>query len=427
MSTEVLPKEVSGSPQRWRVTRATFLTYFFDSYDLAILAVALPVLMVELNIDKAQGGLLSSATMIGAAVGSILFGLIAENMGRRRAIEISLVWFGAATLGIYLISTFTPWLILRFVAGIAIGGVWGPCVALISKHWHPRYVARASAFMLSTFAIGWIAAALVGRFALNVDWRLLFAFGGLAIPLAIYVHFAIPNDDNKPASANANNGLDKERVKLAEIFTKENRGRTIKATLVNVCQMGGFWGVGMWIPTFLKEDRGLDSAAMTNFLMVMYIGMFFGYQIFGWLADQVGRRRTILICFIIDCITIPAYLLITNPTFLFWFGPVMGLAFGGVFGVTGSFYAELFPDRIRALASGFCFNVGRLGSVIAPFTVGFIGENYGLTWGIICSPVLFAFGILAVLMLPETLQNDAQPEPDSLAPAVDTEKTHTDI
>lgn len=412
MSTDVKPLEASGTPHRWGVTRATFLTYFFDSYDLAILAVAMPLLLVDLNINKAQGGLLSSATMIGAAIGSMLFGLIAENFGRRRAIEIALVWFGLATLGIYAITTFLPWLILRFVAGIAIGGVWGPCVALISEHWHPRYVARASAFMLSTFAIGWIAASVVGRFALDVDWRLLFAFGGLAIPLALYVHFAVPAD---PAPRARRAGADRkseppaERIRLAEIFSPENRRRTILATLVNVCQMGGFWGIGMWVPTFLQEERGLDPVKMTNFLMVMYIGMFFGYQIFGYLADRIGRRRTILLCFVIDCVTVPVYLLVMNPTFLFWFGPVMGLSFGGVFGVTGSFYAELFPKRIRALASGFCFNVGRLGAVVAPYTVGLIGGQFGLKWGILCSPVVFALGIIAVLGLPETLRAPEKP------------------
>lgn len=225
MSTDVKPLEASGTPQRWGVTRATFLTYFFDSYDLAILAVAMPLLLVDLNINKAQGGLLSSATMIGAAIGSMLFGLIAENFGRRRAIEIALVWFGLATLGIYAITTFLPWLILRFVAGIAIGGVWGPCVALISEHWHPRYVARASAFMLSTFAIGWIAASVVGRFALDVDWRLLFAFGGLAIPLALYVHFAVPADPaprGRATAAELKPGDPGERIRLAEIFSPEN-------------------------------------------------------------------------------------------------------------------------------------------------------------------------------------------------------------
>jgi MFS family permease len=391
----------SGSTHRWRVIGATFVTYLYDSYDLAILAVVMPTLLVTLNINLTQGGFLSSATMIGAALGSILFGLIAENYGRKRALIMALVWFGLGTAAIYLVSTFTGWLILRFVTGIAIGGVWGPCVALLGRHWAPKYMARASAFMLSTFALGWILASVLGRFVLAIDGRLLFLFGATSIIAAVYVWFAVPSDNvARPAAAGS---AGQDRVTLGELFAPQNRRNAILATLQNVCQMGGFWGVGAWIPTFLVKERGLDQTQMTSFLMLMYTGMFIGYQLFGNLADRIGRRRTIMICFAINCLTIPMYLLAQNLTFLFWWGPVMGMAFGGVFGVAGAFYAELFPERIRALGSGFAFNVGRLGAVIAPFTVGLIGQNFGLAWGIATSPIVFALGLLVTLALPETL------------------------
>jgi MFS family permease len=104
-----------------------------------------------------------------------------------------------------------------------------------------------------------------------------------------------------------------------------------------------------------------------------------------------------------ECCAVSIYLLISDVTFLYWFGPVMGMGFGGVFGLTGAFYAELFPQNIRALAGGFCFNVGRMGAVIAPFTVGYIGQAYGLRAGIVTSPVIFALGLLVTSFLPETL------------------------
>jgi MFS family permease len=142
---------------------------------------------------------------------------------------------------------------------------------------------------------------------------------------------------------------------------------------------------------------------MATFLTLLYIGMFIGYQLFGYIGDRLGRRNAILLCFAIDCVTVPTYLLISDVNFLYWFGPCMAIPFGGVFGVTGAFYAELFPENIRALAGGFCFNVGRMGAVIAPFTVGYIGQTYGLRAGIVTSPVIFAIGLLVTLFLPETL------------------------
>lgn len=394
----------SGTPQRWKVMRATFLTYFYDSYDLAILSVAMPALIIALGIDLTIGGFLHSATMIGAAIGSILIGIIAENYGRKLAIIISLIEFGIGTLLIYFIDDWISWAILRFLTGIGVGGVWGPCVSLVAAHWNPRYMARANAFMLSTFAIGWIAASFLGRFILQYDWRVLFLLGGTSILVAGYVWIAIPNDKKNINELDITGS--QQKISLSILFNQENRKTTFLATLLNVCQMGGFWGAGAWIPTFLVKERGLEMGNMASFLVLMYIGVFLGYQLFGYIADKLGRRKAILLCFILDCLTVPCYLIINNAIFLFYFGPIMGLGFGGVFGVTGSFYAELFDEKIRALASGFCFNVGRLGAVIAPFTVGIIGQKLGLVYGIITSPVIFFIGILVTLLLPETLNKN---------------------
>lgn len=409
MSNVIQETSDAGSIHRWRILGGTFLTYFYDSYDLAILAVAMPVLIKVLNVDLAHGGFLASATMIGAAVGSMLFGLIAENYGRRLAIILSLIEFGIGSGFIYLINSWESWMVLRFITGVGIGGVWGPCVALLAEHWSPRYMARANCFMLSTFAVGWIAASIFGRLVFSYDWRLLFLIGATSILLAVYVWWALPPDN--PQTKNEKQVTD-NKIGLHNIFERSVAKRTILATLQNACQMGGFWGAATWIPTFLVKERGLDMANMAGFLTLLYIGMFFGYQLFGYIGDKLGRRNAIIICFIIDCITVPIYLLISDVNFLFWFGPVMGMAFGGVYGLTGAFYAELFPQNIRALAGGFCFNVGRMGAVLAPFTVGYIGQVYGLQAGIVTSPVIFGIGLLVTMLLPETLRKNAAVVPE---------------
>lgn len=398
-------KEVSGSPQRWKVLTGTFLAYFYDSYDLAILAVAMPLLIKELNVSLSLGGFLHSATMIGAAIGSIIFGILAENYGRRTAIIISLLEFGAGTLCVYFVTSWEGWMLLRFVTGIGIGGVWGPCVALLAKHWSPRYMARANSFMLSTFAVGWIVASLVGRMVLSVDWRIIFMLGGTSILAAGLSLFLLPPDKERGAPKAA--AAPARKIGLGDIFVPRHRKFVLLATLQNACQMGGFWAASSWIPTFLVRERGLALEQMATFILLMYIGMFVGYQVYGWLADRIGRRNAIALAFFMDCVTIPVYLLFHDATLLFLFGPVMGMSIGAVFGLSGSFYAELFPDEIRALAGGFCFNVGRLGAVIAPFTVGYIGQHYGLQAGIVTSPVIFAIGLVVTLFLPETLKRKA--------------------
>ncbi|MCX5906947.1 MAG: MFS transporter [Deltaproteobacteria bacterium] len=171
------PYAGSGTPYRWRVLWATFLTYFVDSYDLIVLAIAMPVLLKVLQISLPEGGLLASATMIGAVGGSVVFGLIAENRGRRFALVLALTWLGIGMGFVYFIYSWGQWMILRFLTGIGIGGIWGPCAALIASHWAPAYRGRAASFMLSSFAVGAIFVAFIGRLVLNIDWRILFLAG----------------------------------------------------------------------------------------------------------------------------------------------------------------------------------------------------------------------------------------------------------
>lgn len=397
----------SGTRQRWPVLIATFLAYFYDSFDLAILSIAMPVLIKVLNIDLASGGLLASATMIGAAAGSIILGIVAENRGRKFALVLSLAWFGIGTGLIYLVSSYGEWLALRCLTGIAIGGVWGPCVALVANHWTPKYRARASGFMLSTFAIASVAAALIGRFVLNLDWRLLFAAGATAVIAAFFVLVMIPDDS---ASVKAKTKSAGQGVGLGTIFSGPIAKYTILGTLLNVANMGGYWGAASWIPTYLTKVRGLSLTQMADFSMVMYVGMFCGYQGFAYLGDKVGRKKAMIASFCLDVVAIPLYLIIPDAQFLFWWGAVVGFGFGGVFGLMGSFYAELFPERVRALAGGFCFNVGRLGAVAAPYTVGLIGQTYGLDVGLGIVPVIFASAIVVMLFLPETIKEGTTAE-----------------
>ncbi len=394
----------AGTPQRWQVLAATFLSYFSECYDLIILSIAMPVIINVLGISLAQGGLLSSISMVGAMVGSIVLGIVAENRGRKFALILSVVWFGIGTFPVIFIHHFGSWMVLRFFTGIGVGGVWGPAVALLTKHWNAEYRARANSFMLSTFALGGIAAALLGRYSLSVDWRILFLVGSAAVFIAIYAYFAIPSDENnEPKAENAI----KEKIGVEVLFKRDVIRITTLATLLNVANMGGYWGVSLWVPTYLKTVRGLSVETMANFTIVMYIGMFIGYQVWSSLADKIGRKKVMALCFIFDMVSVIMYLILPNEI-LFWWGAVVGFGFGGVFGVMGAYYGELFPERIRALAGGFCFNIGRLGSVLAPFTVGLIGLYYGLKVGLAITPAVFALGLIAVALLPETMEKKVQ-------------------
>jgi MFS family permease len=391
---------MSGTPHRWKVLWATFLTYLFDSYDLMVLAIAMPVLLKVLAISLPEGGLLGSATMLGAMIGSIVFGLIAENYGRRFSLVLSLIWLGVGMGAVYFVDAWLPWMFLRFFTGLAIGGVWGPCAALIADHWAPNYRGRAASFVFSSFAIGAIVAALVGRWVIAVNWQWLFAAGAVSIPIALLVRRLIPPDVKTPSVQVSENT--KSNVGIGSIFSDGLLRITLPATLVSIVNLAGYWGAAFWIPTFLTRERGLSMTTMLGFSFVMYVGMFFGFQFFGLLADKIGRRRSMIVSFVVCSISIGIYILVQNPMFLFCWGAVVGFGLCGAGGILGAYYAELFPNRVRAYAGGFCWNMGRIGAMIAPFTIGAIGKAHGLQAGLAVTCAIYLVGAIMLFMLPET-------------------------
>jgi len=394
----------SGTVHRWKVLWAAFITYLLDSYDLIVLAIAMPVLLKVLDISLPEGGLIGSATMIGAVAGGVVFGLIAENHGRRFSLILALLWLGICMGFVYFIHTWGMWLVLRFITGIAVGGIWGPCSALIAEHWALEYRGRAASLVLSSFAIGAVLASFVGRLVLTVDWRFLFLVGTSSILFAAAVAWLIPPDPARPGRDNGSRG---EKIGIGVIFEKGLARTTLLATLVSFINLAGYWGAAYWIPTFLTLERGLSLTAMANFSLMMYVGMFFGFQFFGVLSDRIGRRNAMIVAFIMVALSIAVYIVIPNPTFLFWWGIVVGFGLPGVGGILGAYYAELFPERIRAYAGGFCWNTGRIGAILAPYTIGYLGKHYGLQTGLAVTCVVYILGAALLLLLPETLKRKA--------------------
>ncbi|WP_119259262.1 MFS transporter [Shinella zoogloeoides] len=392
----------SGTRHRWRVLNMTFLAYLYDSLDLQILAICMPVIIASLGISLTDAGLLASATMIGTAIGGVLFGWVAENWGRKNAAVICLIEFGIFTALVYWVTSWEQLMVLRFLQGVGMGGLWGPIVALIADHWAPRYRARAAGFMLSTFALGGILASLMGRYLLDdLGWHMLFALTGSAAIVGVLFWLIVPADPPRTAKAH------KDGVSFKRLFAPGTAMLTIGATIAAACQMGGFWGVSSWIPTYLVQVRGLDLSYMSLFSVVIFSGAFVGYFLFAWIADRIGRRNALMLAFLADTIIVPLYVIVPDAELLFWLGPLMGLSFGGVFGLFGSYFAELFPQDIRAMGSGFAFNIGRgIGAVVTPVTVGAMAKTHGLAFGIGACSVVFFVGAITVWLMPETLKRE---------------------
>ncbi|MFF1828272.1 MFS transporter [Paenarthrobacter sp. NPDC058040] len=383
---------------KWFILVGSFIIYLFDALEIAVLSFALPAISAELALTPIAGGLLATATLLGMGCSSVLTGWIADNRGRRVALIASMVVFVALTSALFVVPNYGVFVVLRFLAGIGLGGVWSVLSTYIVETWPAAQRGRAVAFVLAAYPLGGASAALVAG-AFMPDWRLLFLVTGLSalLPLLMVVFF-FPESKAWLEERGANSA---GNVTVKELFTGTYRRRTIIATVAAVCAFVGFYGASTWLPSYLSAERGLDVRQVALFMTVLNLGMFAGYLVFGWIADKIGRRNAIILSLAGTGLLMPLYGLVTNQSVLLWMGPLYAffMTFAGLF---GSYLGELYPTRIRTTGAGFCFNIGRGVAAFAPLAMGGIAAAWGFSSGLILSGAVFLAGSALMFFLPRT-------------------------
>jgi MFS family permease len=393
---------------KWRVLFGGFFSYAFDAMDILLLAMCLQAIMGDLHLSPAAAGMLATSTMIGAALSAVIMGWFSDSYGRRAALQVSLVSFSIFTMAIALTSSYWEILVLRFIAGLGLGGLWGVISAYISETWPIHQRGRAAAFALSSFPLGVaLAAYFAGLIISDYGWRAVFWTAGLALPVSIYVHFFVPESATWKAQRELHNTPERldhkkhDSVTLDRIFTKDLAKSTILGALVAGLSLSAYWGTATWLPTYLVKERGLSGSDIGMFMTILSVGMFIGYQLFGWLADAIGKRRALLITLFGCAITLPVYALVTDRMVLLWLGPVYAFFVAWV-GLFGSYFGELYPTRVRATGAGFCFNVGRGVSAFAPVLFGGVAQMVGFQLALGACGALFLFAGIIMLFMPNT-------------------------
>jgi MFS family permease len=384
------------------VLAAGFLSYAFDAMDFMVLSLALAAITSDWHLTLGQAGLLGTAGMLGVGLSSVLTGWYSDNYGRRRALLLSVATFAIFTASIAVSRGWSDAMILRFISGLGLGGVWGVVAAYINESWPPSSRGRAIAFVLSSWPIGFIAAAAIARWILpTYGWRALFAFGGVAIVATLYIWRFVPESNvwRRDHHERHTAGVPVQ-VSVREIFAPGMARRTLLGTCAAACALTGYWAVNTWLPTYLVRDRGLNQAMMASFIMVQNAGLFLGYQILGYVGDRMGRRRALILWFFGAAVTLPVYAVTRDLTVLLWMGPTMALffAFTGAF---GSYFPELYPTRMRSLGAGFCFNMGRGLAAFAPFALGQMAMQLGLATSLGLCSVAFLLAGLSMVFMPE--------------------------
>jgi MFS family permease len=400
---------VAAPPAR-RALVAASLGWALDAFDVMLFSLTLASVIADLGLTKTQAGALGSVTLLGGAVGGLFFGHIADRFGRTRALMASVLLYSVFTAACGLSQTLWQFAIFRALLGLGMGGEWASGAALVSETWPAKHRGRAMGFMQSSWAIGFAAAAMVVGFVLpRWGWRAVFFVGILPAFFVVWVQRNVEEPEVWKSQ---------QRARLAGVaaatvsrFTDMFRGGMLRLTAVvtfmNACALFGWWGLNGWVPAYLSLPEaqggiGLSTTTMSWFIVAMQFGMWFGYVSFGYITDAIGRKRVYVAYLLMASVLLPLYGFMRIPLVLLLLGPFVAFFGTGFFSGFGAVTAEIYPTSIRATAQGFTYNLGRIASAAAPFTVGRLASTHGFSVAFTITGAAYLLGAIAWTWIPET-------------------------
>ena len=399
----------AGTPEGRRALVAGSLGWMLDSFDVMLYALVLAVLMKDLEMSKFTAGLLGSVTLVASAAGGLLFGVVADRYGRTRALVSSILIYSVFTAACGFAQTVAQLAVFRVFLGIGMGGEWASGAALVSETWSAEHRGKALGFMQSAWAVGYGLAALVVAVVMPVwGWRAVFFVGVLPALFTVWVQRRVEEPALWRASKAA---LHARRGRLSDVFRGSLGRLTAAVTLMNACTMFAWWGFNQWIPAYLSLPAadggiGLTTRMMSGFIIAMQVGMWFGYVTFGFISDRVGRKRAYVAYLLTAAVLMLSYAVTQQPVALLLLGPVVAFFATGYFTGFGAVTAEIYPTEIRATAQGFTYNIGRIGSALAPWAVGRLAETNGFGSAFSLSAVAFLAAAVLWVWIPETRGRD---------------------
>jgi MFS family permease len=423
-----------ATPGQRRTLLAASMGWALDAFDAMLYALVLALLMRDLGMSKTVAGSLGTLTLLASGVGGLLFGFLADRIGRKQALMASILTYSVCSFASGLAQSIATLAVARFLLGLGMGGEWNTGATLVAESWPAEVRAKAIAIVQSSWAFGFAAAALVaGPVARYFGWRAVFFVGILPAVVTLWIQRSVPESElwqermptreggipNYPLLANsARNEVPSFRgaasrdvtgpVSTLVIFRAPYVRYTVALLLFNFFALFAWWGLFTWLPPYLslpvaQGGRGFSVMGMTGLMVVLNLfGMFPGYVSFGWVADHLGRRKAFFLYALTASLLIPLYAAARSPLALLLLGTAVAFFGTGLFSGSGIMGSEIFPTAVRARALGFTYNGARAMSALAPLVIGRVGQAKGLSWAFYLCAAGYLLAALITTQLPET-------------------------
>ena len=421
------------SKKHWLILLATNLGWMFDGFEnYALILTAGSAFKQLLDPSLFSSipfyiGSIIAINLFGWGVGGVVGGILADYIGRKKMMIISILAYSIMTGLSSFAWDFWSFAILRFLVGVAVGSEWATGSSMMAELWPDNARGKGAGLMQCGLGLGFFIASVTWLYISPMGpdaWRYMYLIGVLPALLTLWIRRAIPEselweDVNKKRIAAINlqkngNELNDDQSKLAkftlvDLFTdKSLRKQTIVIFLMSLTTTVGFWGISTWVPPFIASIAGASGKLAPQW--ASYAGMAYtagsvtGYIAFGFLADKFGRKPVTIIFFLISLIMTPVFFFLTKDlTWLLMLAFITAAFANGQYTWMPVWIPELYPTRIRATALAFAFNAPRFIAFLGPLLAGSMivaFGGFGKAAMVLAS--IYILGILVTPMLRET-------------------------
>ncbi len=370
------------------------LIYVFTAMNVLLIATVLPPIIEEFGLSQQplSTGLLLSAGYVGMFIGALTCGILADQIGRRNTILFTVSFMSVFTALNALALDPVTMAVLRFFAGIGLGGSLPQPGIYISEYIPTKYRGRFLGLVEASWVYGVLLAIIFSLLLFPMlGWRLTFLVALIPIGLIPAVYFFLPEslrylqckEKNHQATAllkkhnlvitdfkeePARECLKTLSVKsaLKELFSKTFRKRTVVLWLSWAVLVYTYHGIFTWLPTFYYTNLNFTVVRSIEWVLVVTLAQIPGYYSAALLLDKVGRKRIAIIYLAFAGVGSAFLGLAIEPSSILFFSIIISFFNLGAWSALYAYTPELYPTRIRGTGSGAAASIGRLAGVIAP-------------------------------------------------------------
>ncbi|MFJ4292923.1 MFS transporter [Cupriavidus sp. NPDC089707] len=380
-----------------RVLAWCLLVIIIDGYDIAVAGAALPSIMKEMGVTASTAGFMASSALFGMMFGAIFLGALSDRIGRRWTISLCVFLFSVFTAAAGLTSDPVTFSVMRFIAGLGIGGVMPNIVAQMTEYSPRKIRSFMTTVMFSGYAIGGILAAVIGKqFIAGFGWQIVFFAAGVPVILIPFIlksmpeslSFLVSRQNEKDLRTLAQRIDPHLRLDAGATFRVPQQDRASGAPVARLFQDGrGFSTVMFWIAFFtglfmvyalstwltkLMAMSGYSLGSALSFVIALNVGAVVGAIGGGWLADRFHIKWVLVVMYLLGGAFLYLMTFKTSTEMLYLLIGAVGACTTGAQIVAYAYSGQFYPVSIRSTGVGMASGIGRLGAIAAPVLIGLI-------------------------------------------------------